>query len=172
MKRKQMLLVAGFLAVSGVFSAVLADSRVMEMTVEVSRGRGDNPMIVAWVETDTGEFVKTIQMFSKDKEYHKDMLAWRFKSRNKESEKKLDGVTGATLKWKRKKTIQVPVEADGVNLLDGKHVLRFESRQWKGKSKQWPGKHYRKFEIPLPKDYVGGTHEDNGYVKSVGITVK
>ena len=140
-----------------------ADARMMEMTVSVSRGTGDNPMIVVWAETATGEFVKTIQMFSKDKEYHKDMLAWRFKSRNEKSD--VDAVTGATINWRRKKTISFPVEENGVNLLDGNHVLRLEARQWKGT-------HYRNFKIELPKEYTGGTHEDRGYVASVEIVVK
>jgi hypothetical protein len=140
-----------------------ADDRMMEMKVSVSRGTGDNPMIVVWAETATGDFVKTIQMFSKDKEYYKDMLAWRFKSRNKETD--VDGVTGATINWRREKTISFPVEENGVNLLDGNHVLRLEARQWKGN-------HYRNFKIELPREYTGGTHEDKGYVESVEIVVK
>jgi hypothetical protein len=143
----------------------MAAEQMLEMTVSVGRGSGDDPMVVAWVETDTGDFVKTIHMFSKDKEYFKDMLAWRFKSRKKEKLADVDGLSGATIKWKRKKTIQIPMEADGINLLDGNYVLRIESRKWKGK-------HYRNFKIPLPKGYQGGTHENSGYVKSIEIIIK
>lgn len=142
-----------------------ADGRVLEMTVSVGPGSGDDPMVVVWLETDTGDFVKTIHMFSKDKEYYKDMLAWRFKSRKKEKLSNVDGLSGATIKWKRKKTIQVPIEADGINLLDGSYVLRIESRKWEGK-------HYRNFKIPLPKGCQGGTYENPGYVTSVEITIQ
>ena len=142
-------------------SARAANSE-MEITVTVGRGSGENPMIVIWAETKDGDFVRTIQIFSKDKEYYKDMLAWRFKSKKRESEKQVDGVSSATIRWTKEKTIRVPVKSDGIDLLDGSYILRIESRQWKGK-------HFRNFEIPLPAGYTGGVHEGQGYVKSVEI---
>ncbi len=170
MKHKTRKCVLGFAAIllvlgMAVVARAATDGRMMEMTVSVGPGTGDDPMVVVWLETDTGDFVKTLHMFSKDKEYYKDMLAWRFKSRKKEKLSAVDGLSGATIKWKRKKTLQIPIEADGINLLDGAYILRIESRKWKGK-------HYRNFKIPLPKEYPGGTHENPGYVKSVKITIK
>jgi hypothetical protein len=74
-------------------------------------------------------------------------------------------VSGATIKWGKKRTVVIPVEEDGVNLLDGNHLLRIESRVWEGK-------HYRKFKIALPADYAGGIHTDKGYAKSVEIKIR
>ncbi len=154
-----------FAAWIAIGSPTYAKDRVLEMTVSAGGGTGEEVMIVVWAETTEGDFVKTLHMFSKDKEYFKDMLAWRFKSRNKEPKNYIDGVTGATIKWGRKKTVVMPVEEDGVNLLDGTHVLRIESRVWKGK-------HYRQFKIALPADYAGGVHTNKGYAKSVEIKIK
>ena len=125
-------------AVMGIGTAVWAGNPEMEMTVKVGRGSGDDPMIVVWAETTDGDFVKTIHMFSKDKEYYKDMLAWRFKSNKKESKEQIDGVSGATIRWTKEKTVRFPVKSDGIDLLDGNYILRIESRQWKGK-------HFRNF---------------------------
>lgn len=155
---------AGLILLASSVSAA-ENSSILELKASVGKGTGDDPMVVVWVETNTGDFVKTIHMFSKDKEYYKDMLAWRFKSRKKEKISAVDGLSGATIKWKRNKTIQFPVEVDGINLLDGSYILRIESRKWEGK-------HYRNFKIPLPKGYQGGTHENPGYVKSVEITIQ
>ena len=171
-KRKWPRLNGALIALFGLgfgISALAADERVLEITVSHSRGTGDDPMTVMWAENDTGDFVKTIHMFAKDKEYYKDLLAWRFKSRNKESKKQFDAVCGATVGWNKKKTIRVPVEVDGVNLLDGTHVLRIEASHWKGK--KLPAKAYR-YKIPLPAGYAGETHENKGHVKSVEIKIK
>jgi len=45
-------------------SALYADSfgKTLDMTLSVRNGTGDDPMIVLWLETDTGEFVQTLQM--------------------------------------------------------------------------------------------------------------
>ncbi len=141
------------------------EGRILEMTLAVGRGTGDDPMVVVWLETDTGEFVKTIQMFSQNKEYYKEMLVWNFKSRKRKKGDGVDGITSATIRWKRNKTIRIPVEVGDVDLLDGSYILRIESSQWKGK-------HYRNFKIPLPKGYKGSIHESPGHVKSVKITLK
>jgi hypothetical protein len=156
------LVCAAWIAIA---SPTYAEDRVLEMTVSAGGGSGEEVMIVVWAETTEGDFVKTLHMFSKHKEYFNDMLAWRFKSRNKESESYVDGVSGATIKWGKKRTVVIPVEEDGVNLLDGNHLLRIESRVWEGK-------HYRKFKIALPADYAGGIHTDKGYAKSVEIKIR
>lgn len=158
-----MAIMAAFIFLDATYAA--EESRMLEMTVSIGRGTGDDPMVVVWLETDTGEFVKTIHMFSRDKEYYKEMLVWNFKSRKRKKDAGVDGITSATINWKRDKTIRIPVEVGDVNLLDGSYVLRIESSQWKGK-------HYRNFKIPLPKDYPGGVHESPGHVKSVKITLK
>ena len=156
------LVLAAWMAIG---SSAFAEDRVMEMTVSAGGGAGEEVMIVVWAETTEGDFVKTLHLFSRHKEYFKDLLAWRFKSRKKESESDINAVSGATIKWGKKRTVVIPVEEDGVNLLDGTHVLRIESRVWKGK-------HYRKFKIALPADYAGGIHTDKGYAKSVEIKIK
>ena len=140
-----------------------ASVKTLEIKVNVKKSGGDAPMVVMWLETDTGKFVKTLQMFCKKKKYYKKMLAWKFRSRKKKSVS-LDAVTGATIKWGASRSVSVPVELDGKNILDGTYVLRFESRKDKGK-------HYRKFKIPLPKDYAGGKHCDAGYVREIEISV-
>ena len=170
MKNRSVCLRLGMMAVMAAFfladtSSAAESGRVLEMTLAVGRGTGDDPMVVVWVETDTGEFVKTLHMFSRDKEYYKEMLVWNFKLRKSRKRAAVDGITSATINWNREKTIRIPVEAGGVNLLDGGYVIRIESSQWKGK-------HYRNFKIPLPKDYPGGVHESPGHVQSVKITLK
>lgn len=140
------------------------NGKVLEIKLTMRDGRGDSPMAVLWVENDDGDFIKTLQMFCKKKKYHKDMLAWKFKSR-KAKGVRMDAVSGATIKWKRSRTITVPVKLDKHNLLDGTYILRIESRKDKGG-------HYRSFKIPLTKDYKGETHEHEGYVKQVEIVIK
>lgn len=148
-------------------SALYADSsgKTLDMTLSVRNGTGDDPMIVLWLETDTGDFVQTLQMFSKKDAYYKDLLGWLFKSRKTEKMADIDAVSGATIRWNRTGTFSLPAQIDNHDLLDGTYVLRIESRKDKGN-------HYRGFKIPLPAGYAGGVHEDDGYVKSVEITVK
>lgn len=147
-------------------SPLFADStgKNIEMTLSVRNGTGDNPMIVVWLETDTGDFVKTLHMFSEKKEYYKDLLGWLFKSRKTEKMADIDAVSGATIRWNKSSTITVPAQIGEHDLLDGTYVLRIESRKDKGN-------HYRTFKIPLPAGYSGGTSEDDGYVKSVELKV-
>jgi hypothetical protein len=149
------------------FSALYADSagKTLDMTLSVRNGTGDDPMIVLWLENDTGEFIQTLHVFSKKKEYYKDMLGWLFKSRKTEKPADVDAVSGATIKWNQTGTFSVPAQIGGHDLLDGTYILRLESRKDKGN-------HYRGFKIPLSKGYTGGVHEDAGYVKSVEIKVK
>ena len=164
--QKQLFLTLILLAVLPLGSTLYADStgKMLEMTLSVRNGTGDDPMIVLWLETDTGGFVQTLHMFSKSDAYYKDMLGWLFKSRKTEKLSDLDAVSGATIRWNRSKTISVPSQLKGHDLLDGTYVLRIESRKDKGK-------HYRSFKIPLTAGYAGGLHENMGYVKSVEITI-
>jgi hypothetical protein len=168
MKRMMVLMLAiSALAVRPLMAAPDAEmpGKVLEMTFTVRNGTGDDPMVVVWLENDAGEFIKTLRMFSKNKAYYKDLLGWLFKSRKTEKAADIDAVSGATIRWNKSSTISVPTQVDGHDLLDGTCVLRIESRKDKGN-------HYRGFQIPLPKGYTGGTHEDEGYVKSVEIKIK
>ena len=166
MKKLLQLLVAG-VALAGLASVAHADStgKSLDMTFSVRNGTGDDPMIVLWLENDTGEFIQTLHVFSKKKEYYKDLLGWLFKSRKTEKAADVDAVSGATIHWNQSGTITVPAQIGTHDLLDGTCVLRIESRKDKGN-------HYRTFKIPLAAGYAGGVHEDEGYVKSVEIKVK
>lgn len=168
MKRKsKIFLTLAMLTALPLFSLLYADStgKTLEMTLSVRNGTGDDPMIVVWLENDTGEFIQTLRMFSKKKEYYKDMLGWLFKSQKTEKAADIDAVSGATIRWNKTGTLSVPAQIGSRDLLDGTYVLRIESRKDKGN-------HYRGFKIPLPAGYIGGVHEDDGYVKSVEIKVK
>ncbi|NOU36458.1 MAG: DUF2271 domain-containing protein [Kiritimatiellaceae bacterium] len=166
-KRSKMVLALALLTALPVFSALYADSagKTLDMTFSVRNGTGDEPMIVVWLENDTGDFVQTLHIFSKKKEYYKDMLGWLFKSKTKEKPADVDAVSGATIRWNKTGTFSVPAQIGSHDLLSGAYVLRIESRKDKGS-------HYRNFKIPLPAGYTGGVHEDEGYVKSVEIKVK
>ena len=166
-RRRKIFLTLALLAALPLFSALYADStgKTLDMTFSVRNGTGDDPMIVLWLENDTGEFIQTLHMFSKKKEYYKDMLGWLFKSRKVEKAADIDAVSGATIRWNQTAKFSVPAQIGNHDLLDGTYVLRIESRKDKGN-------HYRGFKIPLPAGYTGGVHEDEGYVKSVEIKVK
>jgi hypothetical protein len=137
----------------------------IELKLTVRAGTGDDPLIALWLENDEGDFVKTLQVFSKKKAYHKELLAWSFKAGAKEKPADVDAITGATIRWGQTRTLTLPVLQDGRNLLDGTYVLRLESRKDKGG-------HYRSLAIPLTKGYTGGKIEDKGYVGTVELTVK
>lgn len=165
--RSKMFLTLAMLTTLSLFSALYADStgKTLEMTLSVRNGTGDDPMIVVWLENDTGEFVQTVRMFSPKKEYYKDLLGWSFKSRKTEKAADIDAVSGATIRWNKSGTATVPAQIGTHDLLDGTYVLRIESRKDKGN-------HYRGFKIPLQAGYTGGVHEAEGYVKSIEIKVK
>jgi hypothetical protein len=162
-----MTLVAAALAAPTLVGAADADTaaKTLDLTLSVRGGTGDDPMVVLWLENDSGEFIQTLRMFSRKKAYYKDMLGWLFKSQKVEKAADVDAVSGATIRWNQSGTVSVPAQIRGHDLLDGTCVLRIESRKDKGN-------HYRGFKIPLPKGYTGGVHEDDGYVKSVEIKVK
>jgi hypothetical protein len=163
---KKLFLTLAVLTALPLFSVLYADSsgKTLDMTFSVRSGTGDDPMIVLWLENDSGEFVQTLHMFSKSKAYYKDMLGWLFKSRKTEKLSDIDAVSGATIRWNQVGSFSVPAQLGSHDLLNGTYVLRIESRKDKGN-------HYRGFKIPLPAGYAGGVHEDEGYVKSVEIKV-
>jgi hypothetical protein len=165
--RSQLVLMLALMTASSLFSTAYAEgtNKTLELTFTVRNGSGDDPMVVAWLENSTNEFIQTVRMFSPKKKYHKDLLAWAFKSRTKEKAADIDAVTGATIRWNKSTTVSIPVKQGTRDLLDGTYVIRVESRKDKGN-------HYRGFKIPLPAGYTGAVHEDEGYVKSVEIKVK
>lgn len=166
-KRMKWGLALAILILQPLYSMLYADStgKTLDMTFSVRNGTGDEPMVVVWLENDTGDFIQTLHMFSRKKEYYKDMLGWLFKSRKTEKLSDVDAVSGPTIRWNKTGTLSVPAQLGDHDLLDGTYVLRIESRKDKGN-------HYRNFKIPLAKDFTGGKYEDPGYVQSVDIAVK
>jgi len=166
-KRASLILTVVMLLTLSAASSLYADSagKTLEITLLLRNGTGDEPMVVLWLENDAGEFVKTLKMFSKSKAYYKDLLGWLFKSRKTEKDADVDAVSGATIRWNKSASVTVPAQIGEHDLLDGTYVLRIESRKDKGN-------HYRGFKIPLPKDYAGAKHGDDGYVQSVEIVIK
>jgi hypothetical protein len=162
-----MFLMAVLMMVLPLFNTLYAEgtNKTLELTFSIRNGRGDEPMVVAWLENSTNEFIRTVRMFSTSKKYYKDLLGWASKYRTKEKSADIDAVTGATIRWNKKATVSIPVQMGTRDLLDGTYILRIESRKDEGN-------HYRGFKIPLPAGYSGGTHEDEGYVKSVEIKVQ
>lgn len=141
-------------------AAAAADpSLVFDITL--ADGGGDKPMIVAWLEKTDGTFVRTVQMFSKDHKYYKDMLTWAAARQGKEDDKAIDGVIGATIAWGQHKVVKVPEK----DLLGGDLVLRIEQRKDKGG-------HYKKRKIPITADWPGVTLEKEGYFAKLVITVE
>lgn len=142
------------------FSSIHAEDPIkIKMTVEVCNGTGDDPMVVAWLETGQKSFIKTLHMFSKDHEYYKDMTLW-YTKRKKRREKQayLDAVVGATCKWRQKKSAWLklyPHKRFGKG-----YVIRVESRKDKGG-------HYKSFKIPYDEAVKGGTFTHKGYVRKV-----
>jgi hypothetical protein len=164
--KSKMVLMLLMMTALPLFNTVLAEetNKMLELTFTIRDGRGDEPMVVAWLENSSNEFVRTVHVFSKKKQYYKDMLAWTFKSAKKEKAADIDAVSGATIKWNKSATFSIPVKTGTQDLLDGTYTLRIESRKDKSN-------HYRGFKIPLTAGYTGGVHEDAGYVKSVEIKV-
>lgn len=138
--------------------AAAADPQLV-FDVTLVEGSGDKPMIVAWVEKADGSFVRTLQMFSHDKKYYKDMLTWAAGREGKSDD--LDAVVGPTIAWGQHRIVKVPA----ADLLGGDLVLRIEQRKDKGG-------HYRKRKIPLTADWPGVTLEKEGYCAKLVITVE
>jgi hypothetical protein len=146
-------------------AALAAADPTLAIDLKTVESSGDPPMIVMWVEKADGTFVKSLQMFSKDRKYYPDMLTWSTAREGHEDKPALDAVVGATVKWGQARQVRIPVVAGGVNLLAGDLVLRIEQRKDKGG-------HYRKRRIPLPADWPGVTLEQEGYIAKLTITVE
>ena len=145
-----------------------SSDKQLAISLNVRNGTGDDPMIVLWLEKEDDEghrtFIKTLGLFSKDYKYYKELKLWNLKSRKGESRKHVDSVTGATIKMNRRKTIHIPQNIDGHNLLDGTYLLRLSS----GKDK---GKVFQTFKIFIPENLSAETFNGPGYVKSVDLKV-
>ena len=136
----------------------------LKFSVDIADQTGDAPMIVFWVEKTDGTFVKTLQMFSKDKKWYPDITTWDAARKGKEKQADFDAAVGATIKWGQSREITIPITSGGVNLLAGDLVLRIEQRKDKGG-------HFQKRKIPLTADWSGVTLEKEFYIKKLTVTV-
>jgi hypothetical protein len=134
------------------------------MEVEVTPGSGDDPMIMVWLENEKGEFIRTLQTFTKHKEYFKDLTVWWGK-REKAKADTLDAVMGPTIKWGGKKSATVPLVIEGNNILSGNFKIRIEQRKDKGG-------HYKKMTIPLTPTFASGVVKGDGYITQIKFTLK
>jgi hypothetical protein len=142
-------------------AACAADPQfVFDMTM--ADGSGDKPMIVAWIEKADGTFVRTVQMFSKDKEYFKDMETWEA-ARSGKADPGFDAAVGATLAYGQHKVVKLSAK----DVLANGYVLRIEQRKDKG---GW----YKKFKAPLAANWPGVTLEGKnaGYFAKLVITIE
>jgi hypothetical protein len=145
-------------------AAASAAEPALTFDLTLVEASGDAPMIAMWLEKSDGSFVKTLQIFSKDHKYYKDMLVWTAAREGNESKAQLDAVVGPTITWGQSRHLAVPLSADGIDLLAGDLVLRIEQRKDKGG-------HYKKRKIPLTADYAGQTIEKEGYIGKLVIAV-
>ena len=142
----------------------LASEPSLKFKFDLADVTGDAPMIVLWVEKTDGTFVRTLQMFSKDKKYYPDITVWDTARTGKEKQSDFDAVVGATIHWGQSRELIVPIKTGSTNLLAGDLVLRIEQRKDKGG-------HYKKCKIPLTANWSGITLEKEGYIKQLTITV-
>jgi hypothetical protein len=145
-------------------TATLAGDQPAPWSVEltVKRNRGSSPLIVVWLETADGKFVKTVKRCGRKAKYFKTLSAWSGASKG-EKKKSVDAVTGATVKWGRKGRFTLPVKADAYDLAKGGYVLRIESNADKKRS-------YKLFKIPIGKDFKGRTFTHEGHVSKVTVS--
>lgn len=152
------------LLLSAVTTEMTAGEGTMTMEVEVGAGTGDPPMIIVWLETTNGDFVRTLQVFSKDKKYYKDLTVW-WKNHDGNAADPIDAVIGPTIKYTVAKSAIIPLVQGGVNLLDGNYQLHIEQRRDKGG-------HYKKLRVPLPTTFASGSMPGEGYISKITFTVK
>lgn len=164
---KMFLTITVLLSAVPLFSALRADSvgKSLEITVSIGNGSSDNPMMVLWLENDAGDFIKTLHIFSKRTVHYDKLKGWAPKSKRTEQPADIDTVSGATLGWNQSSTISIPAQIGEHDLLNGKYVLRIESRTHFGEN-------YRSLKIPLPEEYTGSVLENEGVMKSVDIKIK
>lgn len=146
-------------------SAADSTGRTLDITVSVQDGENDYPMMVLWLENDTGEFIQTLHMFAERKTHYSRLKNWASKSKETEQPADIDAVSGPTVGWNQSSTVSIPAQIGTVDLLSGKYVLCIESRTHFG----WND---RNLKIPLPEGYKGGIHEGGGNIKSIEIKVK
>jgi hypothetical protein len=154
-----------FVPLLACLAGVSAAADNLELTVELTNGTSDCPMMVVWAVDGSGKFVKTLHWFSKDKKYMKDLTAWTKSRAGSEERDDLDGVIGPTIKWNGTQTATIPVKSGDINLLDGSYTLRIEQRKDKAG-------HYKSTKIPLGADFSGTTLGETGYIKNLTVTVK
>ena len=161
------LLTITVLSVLPLFSALRADStgKSLEITVTIGHGDRDNPMMVLWLENDAGEFIKTLHIFSSRKIHYDKLKGWAPKSKKTETPAEVDAVSGATVAWNQSRTVSIPAQNGGLDLLNGNYALRLEARTHFGEN-------YRNLKIPLPEGYAGSVHENEGVIKTVNIKIK
>ncbi len=140
-----------------------ATGGTLTMEVTVTPGSGDDPMIMVWLETTNGTFVRTLQTFTKHEKYFHDLTVWW--ALHKAAKNDTDAWMGPTIKWKGSKSATVPLVVNGVNMLDGNHQIRIEQRKDKGG-------HYKKMCIALPATFGSGTAKGEGYITQIKFTVK
>ena len=164
--RVKLILALTVLTAFPLVSTLYADSgKTLEITVTIRDGNNDNPMMVLWLETDAGDFVQTLHMYSKRKTHYEKLRGWASKSKDAEKPDDIDAVSGATVGWNQSSTISIPAQIGTIDLLNGKYVFRIESRTHFGENS-------RSLTIPLSEDYTGSAYEDIGSMKSVNIKVK
>lgn len=139
--------------------ALAAADPQLVFDLTLAEGSGDAPMIMAWVEKADGTFVRTVQIFSKDHKYYKDMLTWAAAREGRTDS--IDAVVGPTIAWGQHKVVKTPAG----DLLGGDLVLRIEQRKDKGG-------HYKKRKIPLTANWPGVTLDKEGYFARLVITVE
>jgi hypothetical protein len=130
----------------------------MVLDLTLVEGSGDKPMIVVWVEKKDGTFVRTLYLFSGDKEYYKEMLVWS--AAREGTSESMDAVTGASPAWAAHQLVKVPAG----DLLAGDLVLRVEQRKDKGG-------HFKKRKVPITPDWPGVTISEH-YIKDLIISVE
>ena len=144
-------------------SAAAADG-TMTIELEATPGTGDNPIIIVWLETLDGDFVRTLQVFSKDKKYYHEMSVW-WKNHDGNAADPIDAVIGPTIKWTATRSATIPLVMGGIHLLDGNYQIHIEQRRDKGG-------HYKKLRIPLPTTFASGRIDGEGYLAHIAFTVK
>lgn len=143
----------------------VAAAETLSLNLELKSGTSDCPMIVAWLEDTDKKFVRTLYVFTKHKEYFKDLSSWMKAKGTKESDKEVDAVIGPTIKWKGTGVANIPIKVGGIDMLSGKYSIRVEQNKDKGG-------HYKSTRIALPQGYTGETLNDVGYLKTLTLTVK
>jgi hypothetical protein len=141
------------------FGLATAADTALTLDLTLVEGTGDEVMIVAWLEKEDGTFVRTLQWFSEDRKYFKDLNVWEDARAGRENDQQVDAVVGPTIVWGGRRTVRVPLpEGLGQGL-----VLRIE--QYKDKAG-----HYKKYKAKLTADFTGVSGEKSGYIAKLAIT--